>query len=407
MRDRNTLWEACGAGSLEGVHAWINKPASSKVGIDHQQLDWGGRTALHRAALDGWTEIVELLLDNGASVNMADLEGETPLYCAARGSHVATVKLLLSRRADPTIADNDGSNTLLCAAGRGSLPIVEALLDSGADPCLGMDGYSPLHASVADDHARVAECLMERGAAVMQRDATGNTPLHTAAATGSLECIELLLQRGAVLDWRDDEGKTALDWAKYEYEDDAVALLETTTQDPGVRTAFLASVAGDSSVTEGAAVQPGKEGHTVEEMALFGDAIAAATKNITSTIAAEGGDTGALAEAMAAMGMEPGEVGLGGGDAGDAGGGGAGGAAGRGGASSAGAATGAPGEETALDCAAAGGAVAGAGAVDFVPCESFGGARPGHEFKTGPGGTGYYRTPTSPTSIFTNVDALD
>jgi ankyrin repeat protein len=64
-----------------------------------------GATALHRAAMEGWPEIVRLLLAHGASVTARDKEFHgQPLIWAAEGSrssrragrdHVAVARLLL------------------------------------------------------------------------------------------------------------------------------------------------------------------------------------------------------------------------------------------------------------------------------------------------------------------------
>ena len=46
-----------------------------------------GRTALHLAALTGYSEIVKLLLDRGASIDATDRTGETALHAAALYGH--------------------------------------------------------------------------------------------------------------------------------------------------------------------------------------------------------------------------------------------------------------------------------------------------------------------------------
>jgi ankyrin repeat protein len=46
-----------------------------------------GLTALHLAAREGQTAVVQLLLDAQANINSADEENETPVYCAAANGH--------------------------------------------------------------------------------------------------------------------------------------------------------------------------------------------------------------------------------------------------------------------------------------------------------------------------------
>lgn len=55
-----------------------------------------GQTALMLAVSHGRLEMVELLLESGADVNMKDDDGSTALMCATEHGHVDIVKTLLS-----------------------------------------------------------------------------------------------------------------------------------------------------------------------------------------------------------------------------------------------------------------------------------------------------------------------
>ena len=55
-----------------------------QAGADVHHVDWGGFTALHRAAFEGMVEAATVLLDAGAHVNHQDVVGgRTPLHQAA------------------------------------------------------------------------------------------------------------------------------------------------------------------------------------------------------------------------------------------------------------------------------------------------------------------------------------
>ena len=54
---------------------------------------------------NGHVEIVKLLLDKEADVNVADKEEWTPLHVASENGHVEVVKLLLDKEADVNAAD--------------------------------------------------------------------------------------------------------------------------------------------------------------------------------------------------------------------------------------------------------------------------------------------------------------
>ena len=84
--------------------------------------------------MNGRTEVVELLLKNGALSDAADEEGKTPLYAASRNGRAGVVKLLLEHGADinaPT--RTDGTTALHVACARGNVNVVEVLLEKGAD----------------------------------------------------------------------------------------------------------------------------------------------------------------------------------------------------------------------------------------------------------------------------------
>lgn len=85
-----------------------------KAGANVNDRDYAGNTALHDAALRGHTKIVQLLIDNGAIIDIRsgpeDLD--TPLINAAANNHIAVVSLLLKRGANPRIYNAQGQTPL-------------------------------------------------------------------------------------------------------------------------------------------------------------------------------------------------------------------------------------------------------------------------------------------------------
>ena len=65
-------------------------------------------TALHHAARNGDTKIVELLVSCGADVNARSEPGHFPLYCAAGHGHLETTQFLVENGADLDARLNDG-----------------------------------------------------------------------------------------------------------------------------------------------------------------------------------------------------------------------------------------------------------------------------------------------------------
>ena len=71
---------------------------SRKVLISMQKTR--GDTPLHEAAYHGQTEVLELLLKQGADINAKDRFGKTPLHWAAKNGKTEVVELLLKNGAD-------------------------------------------------------------------------------------------------------------------------------------------------------------------------------------------------------------------------------------------------------------------------------------------------------------------
>ncbi|MGE0207467.1 MAG: ankyrin repeat domain-containing protein, partial [Candidatus Babeliales bacterium] len=63
-------------------------------------------------------EIIEMLLDAGADVNMPDKDGMTPFLQAASSSDLSLIKLMLKKGAHVHSQSNDGTTALIYAVSR-------------------------------------------------------------------------------------------------------------------------------------------------------------------------------------------------------------------------------------------------------------------------------------------------
>jgi Ankyrin repeats (many copies) len=76
-------------------------------------LNRSGGTPLHDAALSGNTDVINLLLDRGANVDVKERDsGATALMMAASIGRTDAVALLLRRGADPALRDHAGRTAL-------------------------------------------------------------------------------------------------------------------------------------------------------------------------------------------------------------------------------------------------------------------------------------------------------
>src|SRR5210317_1402366 len=89
--------------SPNGVTQLLNRG-----GINVNQANASGRTALWLASREQQIRIMEKLLVAGVDVNKADKDGKTPLFIASEMGHQDAVKMLLDAGADVNKADKDG-----------------------------------------------------------------------------------------------------------------------------------------------------------------------------------------------------------------------------------------------------------------------------------------------------------
>ncbi|TVY50444.1 Ankyrin repeat domain-containing protein 50 [Lachnellula cervina] len=216
-------------------------------------------TALHIAALQGDFDLVSLLLDRGANINLTLLDAFTPLQLLlirhydddevdipppfdlfdlfelfiSRGADVnapppairfgmtalqiaagpkgkvdgpaqtrMVLRLLhLGANVNEPAAENSGQTALRAASKSGNLYIVVILLDHGAEinaPASNWGGTALQFAS-GGGHIKVVQLLLSRGAEVNAPGSQvgGYTALQIASQEGHIKVVQLLLSRGA------------------------------------------------------------------------------------------------------------------------------------------------------------------------------------------------------------------
>ncbi len=125
-------------------------------------------TALHRAAFNGDSALVQLLLDRHADTESRTPAGQTPLHIAVSVNQPAVVARLLAARADPNSAAEQG--------------------------------LTPLHFAVMRDRREIATWLLDAGADPGAPDRHGRTPLDWALLKRNQELVELLRTRMSTVD---------------------------------------------------------------------------------------------------------------------------------------------------------------------------------------------------------------
>ena len=91
-----------------------------------------GDSALHRAASQGFTAYVRLLLDAGAEPNFQAIDRTTPLHTASYNGHVPAAKLLIAAGANLEASNQRGFTPLRLALLNGRREVALTLLRAGA-----------------------------------------------------------------------------------------------------------------------------------------------------------------------------------------------------------------------------------------------------------------------------------
>ena len=175
----------------------------------------GGFTAFLFTAREGDIDSAKAMLDGGVDINQTDVDGATALVVSLMNKKYTFAKFLLDRGANPNLADDKGRAALYAAVDirnedysalpsrkaedpLPSIEIVKALLDHGANPNLQLTKNLPGRSG------------MDTGDITLD---AGTTPLMRAARSGDAEAMRILLAKGADPKIATKEGNTALMFA--------------------------------------------------------------------------------------------------------------------------------------------------------------------------------------------------
>eukprot|EP01137_Pigoraptor_chileana_P005022 Opistho-2@47512 len=241
MGKEEDLLDAAGKGDFDKVEKLLNKdskkkkkdedaaePTKEKVVVTHLKINCremvtAGHTPLMLASLNGFTEIVEILLWHSAETNLKDSKKNTALHLAAWSGKTEIVDLLLNFGAKINEKCATGDTALHYAAQFGHRFVIHRLLKAGADPMeANAAGETPLDVAARFDKRDCVSLLLDNDARVV----ACTRSLREAAKTGRNEIVAILLDAG--MDPNDIDastGSTALHEAARYFRKDAARLL--------------------------------------------------------------------------------------------------------------------------------------------------------------------------------------
>ena len=121
------------------------------------------------AAGNGQTDVVRVLLEQGADADARAGSGLTALMGAAINDHVDAVRALLDHDADANAKQKDGWTALMFAADKGLVEPTKVLLAGGADRDVQAGGETALTRAVRAGHADVVQLFRKAGGGNTQR----------------------------------------------------------------------------------------------------------------------------------------------------------------------------------------------------------------------------------------------
>ena len=144
------------------------------------------------------------LLDAKADPNQKSADGTTALHWAARNNDSTLVDRLLRAGAKPHTENRYGVTPIALACESGSAAVVERLLKAGVSAnATGPLGETALHTCAHAGNTAAARVLLAAGASVNPGDSwRAQTPLMWAAAEGHPETMQALIDAGADVDAR-------------------------------------------------------------------------------------------------------------------------------------------------------------------------------------------------------------
>ena len=168
-----------------------------------------GAHKIHTLLLNREIIAAKKLITKLDNVNERDAYQQTLLHLACGAANSPEiVTLLLDKKADINVQDRNGWTPLHCSANEGHLDICEKLLkcDNIDVGVLNKDGTSVLHYLVrinpADDknkelYANILKLYIEKRGDLSSQTRHGIAPLHDASLRGNLPAVKFLIDHGA------------------------------------------------------------------------------------------------------------------------------------------------------------------------------------------------------------------
>eukprot|EP01060_Flectonema_neradi_P009217 TRINITY_DN1658_c1_g1_i1.p1 TRINITY_DN1658_c1_g1~~TRINITY_DN1658_c1_g1_i1.p1 ORF type:complete len:445 (+),score=51.18 TRINITY_DN1658_c1_g1_i1:104-1438(+) len=187
-----------------------------KEGVDVTLRDNDMNTALHFLMSSGvkqpiLAELLQMMLDLGASVTAKNKRLRTPLHNSLQKGHGKLSIVLINEGAEVAAADDQKVTAMHLAASCGDLGMLQHLLMVHPNAALfDSRNRSPLAVAGANGHHKVIDLLISAGVPLDTIDSNGHTPLLSALHNDRKESALQILRAGADGSIVDKDGNSPL-----------------------------------------------------------------------------------------------------------------------------------------------------------------------------------------------------
>jgi len=173
---------------LANIFSWLKLTPALDARDSH------GLTALHWATSKGFGNVIQTLVENGASLNVIDEQGRTPLHLAVSALEI-----------HPSFEERKFCRDM-----------VRYFLEHGANPDVGDEnGTCPLHLAAQIGDEETLNILVTYGASVHVRDNEGENAIFYAIRGPHISMVSKLVEEYKVdLLARNEDGETAAEYCK-------------------------------------------------------------------------------------------------------------------------------------------------------------------------------------------------
>jgi serine/threonine-protein phosphatase 6 regulatory ankyrin repeat subunit B len=200
--------------------------------------------------MEGHVMIAVELINQGIDVNQRDCDGFTALIYASASGHTILIQMLIESNADPNAMTNAGKTALMTALEYKHYDAAELLIEKNAD----INAYSPgMVKSNREEKSHLLPVLQSNSTIFV---GVSKTALITAIISGDLKAVELLLKYYPNKDICDDRtGWSAIVFAARQgHRDILQKLLDGTLYSeiavPQLETALVAACEGKPRIIQ-------------------------------------------------------------------------------------------------------------------------------------------------------------